>query len=254
LPLNKFLISLLAITILSSILILPLVNSETGKKLAPFVDPTRDPQSYVSRYQNEPKFKEWYDKNYGSSYKSIYEAVGLPEPTTKSQSTPASESKPNYVQLYKDKDYGFAFDLSKKWVFDESQESIITLYHTEIQSGAIVPMVTLEFKPIPPESSSILNCDTYATIILESEIPNTKLVKCKTESITGGSKTILNSVQKVPFEEKYYKQKRIIVNYLYDNGDSYNMIFYSDAKDYQKVVKDFDNLQKSFVTFTASQE
>ncbi len=46
---------------------------------ASFVDTTKDPQSYVDRYNNEPTYKEWFDKNY-SQYSSIYEAVGLEEP------------------------------------------------------------------------------------------------------------------------------------------------------------------------------
>jgi len=46
---------------------------------ASFVDATKDPQSYVDRYNNEPTYKEWFDENY-SQYSSIYEAVGLEEP------------------------------------------------------------------------------------------------------------------------------------------------------------------------------
>ena len=46
---------------------------------ASFVDSTKDPQSYVDRYNNEPTYKEWFDENY-SQYSSIYEAVGLEEP------------------------------------------------------------------------------------------------------------------------------------------------------------------------------
>jgi hypothetical protein len=52
-------------------------SSELG--IAPFVDPTKDPQSYVDRYNNEPKYKEWFDKTY-PEYSSIYQAVGLDEP------------------------------------------------------------------------------------------------------------------------------------------------------------------------------
>jgi hypothetical protein len=44
-------------------------------------DAKRDPSYQVSRYEHESKYKEWFDKNWGSKYKSIYEAVGLPEPT-----------------------------------------------------------------------------------------------------------------------------------------------------------------------------
>ena len=46
---------------------------------ASFVDATKDPQSYVDRYNKEPTYKEWFDENY-SQYSSIYEAVGLEEP------------------------------------------------------------------------------------------------------------------------------------------------------------------------------
>ena len=46
---------------------------------ATFVDATKDPQSYVDRYNKEPTYKEWFDENY-SQYSSIYEAVGLEEP------------------------------------------------------------------------------------------------------------------------------------------------------------------------------
>ena len=47
--------------------------------IASFVDATKDPQSYVERYNNEPIYKKWFDENY-SQYSSIYEAVGLEEP------------------------------------------------------------------------------------------------------------------------------------------------------------------------------
>lgn len=43
---------------------------------ASFVDPSKDPQIYVDRYNGEPTYKEWFDENY-SKYESIYQAVGL---------------------------------------------------------------------------------------------------------------------------------------------------------------------------------
>ena len=55
----------------------PVVASEPV--VASFVDSTKDPQSYVDRYNNEPTYKEWFDENY-SQYSSIYEAIGLEEP------------------------------------------------------------------------------------------------------------------------------------------------------------------------------
>ncbi len=47
--------------------------------LAPFVDESKDPQSYVDRYNSEASYKKWFDDNY-PEYSSIYEAVGLEEP------------------------------------------------------------------------------------------------------------------------------------------------------------------------------
>ena len=35
---------------------------ETG--IASFVNPKKDPQYYVDRYNNEPNYKDWFDKNY----------------------------------------------------------------------------------------------------------------------------------------------------------------------------------------------
>ena len=58
----------------------PKVEPEpTEVGIAPFVDPTKDPQSYVDRYNNEPSYKKWFDANF-PEYSSIYQAVGLEEP------------------------------------------------------------------------------------------------------------------------------------------------------------------------------
>ncbi|MFZ9006178.1 MAG: Ig domain-containing protein, partial [Nitrosopumilaceae archaeon] len=47
--------------------------------IASFVDESKDPQSYVDRYNSEPKYKAWFDENF-PEYDSIYEAVGLEKP------------------------------------------------------------------------------------------------------------------------------------------------------------------------------
>jgi len=47
-------------------------------EIAAFVDKTKDPQSYVDRYNNEPSYKKWFDDNF-PEYDSIYQAVGLEE-------------------------------------------------------------------------------------------------------------------------------------------------------------------------------
>jgi len=47
------------------------------KKILSFVDESKEPESYVDRYINEPSYKEWFDSNY-SDY-TIYEGVGITE-------------------------------------------------------------------------------------------------------------------------------------------------------------------------------
>lgn len=59
-------------------------NEEKLKELAPFVDPQKDPKHYLERYYNEPRYKEWFDRNYPD--RTIEEAVGYQE-TTKVQNS-----------------------------------------------------------------------------------------------------------------------------------------------------------------------
>ena len=51
---------------------------KTKKEIASFVDETKDPQSYVDRYNNESSYKEWFDENYPDY--TIHEAVGKRQP------------------------------------------------------------------------------------------------------------------------------------------------------------------------------
>jgi len=48
-----------------------------GKKIEDFVDPNKDPHSYLKRYILEEKYKDWFDRNYPNH--TIYDAVGLNE-------------------------------------------------------------------------------------------------------------------------------------------------------------------------------
>jgi len=48
-----------------------------GKKIEDFVDPNKDPGSYLKRYLLEEKYKDWFDRNYPDQ--TIYDAVGLNE-------------------------------------------------------------------------------------------------------------------------------------------------------------------------------
>ena len=47
------------------------------KKLEDFVDPNKDPHSYIKRYILEEKYRDWFDRNYPDN--TIYNAVGLNE-------------------------------------------------------------------------------------------------------------------------------------------------------------------------------
>lgn len=47
-----------------------------GISVSPFVDPSQSPQYYVDRYNNEPNYRAWFDKNYPDM--TIYAAVGYP--------------------------------------------------------------------------------------------------------------------------------------------------------------------------------
>ena len=60
----------------------PTTNTTDSNDLgiASFVDETKDPQSYVDRYNTEESYKQWFDDNF-PQYSSIYQAVGLEEPT-----------------------------------------------------------------------------------------------------------------------------------------------------------------------------
>jgi hypothetical protein len=58
----------------------PVVEEPKELGLASFVDESKDPQSYVDRYNNEASYKKWFDDNF-AKYDSIYQAVGLEEPT-----------------------------------------------------------------------------------------------------------------------------------------------------------------------------
>jgi len=45
------------------------------KKILSFVDPDKNPHEYLKRYLNEPKYKDWFNRNYPNN--TIYDAVGL---------------------------------------------------------------------------------------------------------------------------------------------------------------------------------
>ena len=67
--------------------------------IAPFVDKTENPQSYVDRYNNEPDYKTWFDNNF-SEYESIYQAVGLKTPVPLAMFVDPAEDPQSYIDRY----------------------------------------------------------------------------------------------------------------------------------------------------------
>ncbi|HEY7368118.1 MAG TPA: CFI-box-CTERM domain-containing protein [Nitrosopumilaceae archaeon] len=53
-------------------------SEDSAKPILPFVDPKKDPQYYIDRYNNEPSYKSWFDENFPDY--TIFEAVGVEEP------------------------------------------------------------------------------------------------------------------------------------------------------------------------------
>ena len=89
--------------------------------LASFVDATKDPQSYVDRYNNEETYKKWFDDNF-AEYDSIYQAVGLEEPLLIPASfVDATKDPQSYVDRYNNE------ETYKKW-FDDNFAEYDSIY------------------------------------------------------------------------------------------------------------------------------
>ena len=93
---------------------------------APFVDESKDPQSYVDRYNNEASYKKWFDDNY-PEYDSIEHAVGLVDDTSDDLVIPApfvdeSKDPQSYVDRYNNE------ASYKKW-FDDNYPEYDSIEH-----------------------------------------------------------------------------------------------------------------------------
>jgi len=89
--------------------------------IASFVDETKDPQSYVDRYNNEATYKKWFDENF-AEYDSIYQAVGLEAPLLIPASFVDETKDPqSYVDRYNNE------ATYKKW-FDENFAEYDSIY------------------------------------------------------------------------------------------------------------------------------
>ena len=118
----------------------PKKESKVG--VAPFVDQSKEPQSYVDRYNNEPSYKKWFDDNF-PEYDSIYIAVGLDEPLAiPAPFVDQSKDPQSYVDRYNNE------PSYQKW-FDENYQEYSSIYQAvglkEIKE--IAPFVDLNQDP-----------------------------------------------------------------------------------------------------------
>jgi hypothetical protein len=88
--------------------------------IASFVDQSKDPQSYVDRYNNEPTYKEWFDENF-PEYDSIYQAVGIKEVKPIAPFVDKSKDPQSYVDRYNNE------PTYKEW-FDENFPEYDSIY------------------------------------------------------------------------------------------------------------------------------
>jgi len=112
--------------------ILMLSNSEkigdeiSEFKIASFVDPNKDPQYYVDRYNNEEAYMNWFDKYY-PEYSSIYEAVGLEEPISDYNKITIMNGEEIKIPKYYDRNDD-NFEFFKNVEIDKAKAKLIELY------------------------------------------------------------------------------------------------------------------------------
>ena len=102
---------------------------------APFVDESKDPQSYVDRYNSEPRYKEWFDVTY-PEYFSIYEAVGLKAPKELASFVDPNLDPQSYIDRYNN-------EITYKEWFDKTYPEI-TIYEAVGLEEPIIEELIIE--------------------------------------------------------------------------------------------------------------
>ena len=106
------------------------------KKTLNFVDSRKDPHEYLKRYLNEPKYKDWFNRNFPNF--TIYEAVGLTASDyleMKRQLFPESEHTTNEIQSTKqmkssnELNFKPTYEHDTKTRFDEFVDERILVSH-----------------------------------------------------------------------------------------------------------------------------
>ena len=101
------------------------------KKTMDFVDTKKDPHEYLKRYLKEPKYKDWFNRNYPNN--TIYDAVGL--------------SISDYVsvkrELFPESETNNEEELNKKKKPDNASFKSITTHETKTSFDEFVDERTL---------------------------------------------------------------------------------------------------------------
>ena len=118
---------------------------------APFVDATKDPQSYVDRYTNEQVYKDWFDKTY-PEYDSIYQAVGLDEPLKiPAPFVDATKDPQSYVDRYTNE------QVYRDW-FDKTYPEYDSIYQAVGLDEPASSLPSTEQPPIIEEKEEFGEC------------------------------------------------------------------------------------------------
>jgi len=235
--------------ILLSILVISLAYLPSVNALAPFVDSSKDPQSYVDRYENESTYRKWFDDNYGSKYDSIYQAVGL--------SVPKIDTSHKYVQMYKNSDYGFSIDVFNKWsIVDDESLSIVLFRYSGTSTGEIFPQFRIGYQQILDGSPDLFKESLESSLISvlqDGSQNNLKITKAQYKEFDGGAVVSANALTVEEIDGNKYVQKQKMAFVYYDTGDLYVLSLVSDSKDYPTVAKEFIKVLDTFDVFNVSE-
>ena len=92
-------------------------------KILSFVDPSKNPHDYLKRYLKEPKYKDWFNRNYPNF--TIYEAVGLT----------ASDYIEMKRQLFPESEYVTNETQSKKQIKSSNEQNFKPTYKHDTKTN-----------------------------------------------------------------------------------------------------------------------
>ena len=120
-------------------------GSDDKKKILDFVDPNKDPRSYLRRYITEQTYKDWFDRNYPDY--TIYEAVGLEESDFQEMKKRFSpEQEETSVQEQPEPEPESDDRVSGKWTPDPNEPQDVS--STESQKSNDEPIINTEQESI----------------------------------------------------------------------------------------------------------